>query len=122
MTDHRVDIVWDAIALHTSPHLHESPVVRRRRAPEIGIAYSGIGVDVSGGPDKLPPGYSDRVHAAYPRLGGTRALTDAIVEQARANPRKAPPMTLPGEILHQRYPSLPYRTWDPVLDAAGWDD
>lgn len=90
VTDHRVDIVWDAIALHTSPSLHESPVFQRRRAPEIGVAQSGIGVDIVGGPDQLPPGYSDRVHAAYPRHGGARAVTDAIVEQARANPRKAP--------------------------------
>ncbi|MGH3788045.1 MAG: hypothetical protein ACRDRG_16200 [Pseudonocardiaceae bacterium] len=22
----------------------------------------------------------------------------------------------------QRYPSLPYRTWDTILDAAGWED
>lgn len=122
VTDRRVDTVWDAIALHTSPQFHESPVFRRRRAPEIGIAQDGIGIDVVGGPDPLPPGYPDRVHAAYPRHGGTRALTDAIVEQARANPRKAPPMTLPGEILHQRDPSLPYLTWDATVDASGWGD
>lgn len=122
VTDRRVDTVWEAIALHTSPHIHESPVFRRRRAPEIGIAQTGIGVDVFGGPDQLPPGYPGRVHAAYPRHGGARALTDAIVEQARANPRKAPPMTLPGEILHQRYPSLPYPTWDTILHTGRWGD
>jgi hypothetical protein len=122
MTDGRVDTVWDAIALHTSPSYLTSPVYQRRRAPEIGIALDGIGIDVLGGPDALPPGYADRVLAAYPRLGGSRTLTDAIVRHAMSDPRKAPPMTLPGEVLHQRHPSLPYQTWDMLLDSAGWND
>jgi hypothetical protein len=124
VTDRRVDTVWEAIALHTSPHLHESSVFQRRRPTEIGIAQTGIGIDV-GGPDdpgQLPPGFADRVHARYPRLGGSRALTEAILQQALANPRKAPPTTLPGEILHQRHPSLPYLTWDMILDANSWAD
>jgi hypothetical protein len=121
VTDSRVDTVWDGIALHTSPTYQASPVYQRRR-PEIAIATDGIGIDVLGGPEALPPGYADRVHAAYPRLGGARILTDAIVAHAKSDPRKAPPMTLPGEILHQRHPSLPYQTWDMLLDSSGWDD
>ncbi|UJW30095.1 HD domain-containing protein [Saccharothrix sp. AJ9571] len=122
VTDGRVDVVWDAIAQHTSPSYLSSPVFQRRRAPEIGIATGGIGIDVLGGPGDLPPGYADRVHAAYPRLGGTRPLTDAVVAHAMSSPRKAPSMTFPGEVLHQRYPSLPYQTWDMSVDAAGWGD
>jgi hypothetical protein len=124
VTDRRVDTVWDAIALHTTQHLHESPVFRRRRPNEIGIAQTGIGIDLTGpdDPDQLPPGFAERVHARHPRLGGCRALTDAIVAQALANPLKAPPMTLPGEILHQRHPALPYLTWDMILDANNWAD
>jgi hypothetical protein len=124
VTDRRVDTVWDAIALHTTQHLHESPVFRRRRPNEIGIAQTGIGIDLTGpdDPDQLPPGFAERVHARYPRLGGSRALTDAMLAQSIANPLKAPPMTLPGEILHQRHPSLPYLTWDMILDANSWAD
>lgn len=124
VTDRRVDTVWEAIALHTSPQLHESPVFRRRRPAEIGIAQTGIGIDIGGPdhPDQLPPRFAERVHARYPRHGGSRALTDAIVAQALANPLKAPPTTLPGEILHQRDPSLPYLTWDMILDANTWGD
>ncbi|MEV0385582.1 hypothetical protein [Nonomuraea sp. NPDC050643] len=122
ITDRRVDTVWDGIALHTSYGLHRSPVFTRRRPPEITIAQDGIGIDLTGGPDALPAGYADRVHAAYPRHGGARALTGAIVAQGLADPRKAPPMTLPGEVLHQRHPELPYVTWESILDAGGWDD
>ncbi|WP_409186762.1 HD domain-containing protein [Amycolatopsis sp. VS8301801F10] len=124
ITDHRVDTVWDAIALHTTQHVHESPVFQRRRPAEIGVAQAGIGIDLTGPdePGQLPPGFADRVHARYPRLGGCRALTDVMVSQSLANPRKAPSMTLPGEILHQRRPEVPYPTWDMVLDANAWGD
>ncbi|MFI6029837.1 HD domain-containing protein [Amycolatopsis magusensis] len=124
VTDNRVDTVWDAIALHTTQHLHGSPVFQRRRPAEIGIAQTGIGIDLTGpdDPGQLPPGYADRVHARHPRLGGCRALTDAMVAQTSANPLKAPPMTLPGEIHHQRHPSSPYLTWDMILDANSWGD
>ncbi|MGW7535882.1 HD domain-containing protein [Amycolatopsis sp. NPDC054798] len=124
ITDRRVDTVWDAIALHTTPQLHESPVFRRRRPAEIVVAQTGIGIDLTGPdePGQLPPGFADRVHARYPRLGGCRALTDVMVSQSLANPRKAPPMTLPGEIFHQRHPAAPYPTWDMVLDANTWGD
>ncbi|MGC5013763.1 HD domain-containing protein [Streptosporangium sp. DT93] len=121
ITDRRVDTVWDGIALHTSRGFRQSPVFVRRRPPEIAIAQDGIGIDLTG-PDALPAGYADRVHAVYPRHGGARALTDAIVAQGLADPRKAPPMTLPGEILHQRHPELPYVTWDDMLDAVAWGD
>ena len=123
VTDRRVDTVWEAIALHTTPHLHESPVFQRRRPAEIGIAQTGIGIDVGGPePDQLPPGFAERVHARHPRLGGSRALTEVILDQTLANPLKAPPMTLPGEIRHQRHPALPYLTWDMILDANTWGD
>jgi hypothetical protein len=122
ITDGRVDTVWDGIALHTSYGLHQSQVFARRRPPEIAIAQDGIGIDLTGGPDQLPAGYADRVHAVYPRHGGARALTDAVIKQGLADPRKAPPMTLPGEILHQRHPEAPYTTWEGFLDASGWDD
>ncbi|MFD3925640.1 HD domain-containing protein [Streptomyces sp. NPDC058614] len=123
VTDHRVDTVWDAIALHTS-QLRRSPVFLRRRPVEIAIALNGVGIDAGapGGPDQLPPGFADRVHARYPRLGGIRALSQTIEEQALANPLKAPPRTLAGELVHQRHPSLPYVTWDMTLEANSWGD
>ncbi|MFE5475032.1 HD domain-containing protein [Nocardia sp. NPDC056541] len=119
--DERVDIIWDAIAAHTTG-LSDSPVYRRRRPAAIWIAVTGIGLDVGGGPDDLPPGFADLVHASYPRLGGTRALTDIIERQAVADPRKAPPGSLPGEILRLRHPELVPYTWDTVLDTSGWQD
>ncbi|MEV4466152.1 HD domain-containing protein [Micromonospora echinofusca] len=122
VTDRRVDTVWDAIAMHTTRSFRDSPVFQRRRPPEIGIAQTGIGIDLMGTNSPVPPAYAERVHRRHPRLGGARAVTDAIEAQALANPRKAPAATLPGEILHQRHPELPYLTWDMLLDANAWGD
>ena len=119
--DHTVDTVWLAVALHTTQHVHASPVFRRRAAPEIAIAQAGIGIDLDG-PDGLPDGYAARVTAAYPRAGGGRALFAAIEQQALANPLKGPPTSFAGELVHQRHPSLPYLTLDRVLEANRWGD
>ncbi|MBL1077293.1 hypothetical protein JK358_23100 [Nocardia sp. 2] len=121
VADERVDIVWDAIAAHTSG-FSDSPVYRRRRPAAIWIAVSGIGFDVAGGPDDFPAGFADLVHDAYPRLGGTRALTAVIERQATAHPHKAPPGSLAGEILRLRHPELLPFSWDIVVDGSGWKD
>ncbi|WP_280266781.1 HD domain-containing protein [Nocardia wallacei] len=118
--DARVDVIWDAIAAHTTG-LSSSPVYRRRRPAEIWIAVDGIGIDVGAGPGALPPGYADLVHAAYPRLGGSRALTDAIESQAIAKPQKAVPGSLAGEIVRRQHPHL-VPTWDQLLSTSGWND
>ncbi|MBF6338120.1 HD domain-containing protein [Nocardia abscessus] len=121
VTDTRVDTIWDAIAAHTSGFT-DSPVWRRRRPPETWIAVDGIGIDVGGAPADLPPGFADLVHAAYPRLGGSRALGAAIEAQALADPRKAPPASLAGVIIQQRHPELPTLTWDAIVAMSGWGD
>ncbi|MFI5718859.1 hypothetical protein [Nocardia sp. NPDC051750] len=69
----------------------------------------------------LPPGYADRVHAAYPRLGCIRALTRIVEEQAVANPAKAQPGSLPGEIVRLNHPEL-VPTWQDIIAASGWND
>ncbi|MER7453460.1 HD domain-containing protein [Nocardia beijingensis] len=121
VTDARVDLIWDAIAAHTSGFIH-SPVYQRRRPPEIQAAVTGIGIDLGGGPSDLPPGYADRVHAAYPRLGGSAALFRTIEQQGLANPRKAGPATFAGEVVRQRHPDVPYETVEDIIAASGWAD
>ncbi|MFE6861538.1 HD domain-containing protein [Nocardia sp. NPDC057668] len=121
ITDERVDIIWDAIAAHTTG-ISDSPVYQRRRPAEIWISVAGIGLDIGGEPDDLPPGFADAVHATYPRLGGVRALTAAIERQVLADPHKAPPGTLSGEILRLTRPDLVPFTWNTVLETNSWGD
>ncbi|NKY32318.1 HD domain-containing protein [Nocardia speluncae] len=120
VTDERVDIIWDAIAAHTTG-LSGSPVYRRRRPAAIWVAVDGIAIDIGGSADMVPAGYADRVHADYPRLGGIRALTRLVEKQAVANPAKAQPGSLPGEIVRLAHPEL-VPNWQDIIAAGGWGD
>lgn len=93
--DRRIVPIWQSIALHTSVGIAE------RFGSLQAVSYHGISLDVHGaGKDLLPEGFADRVHAAWPRHDLGSAIADAIARGTRADPRKAPPFSLPGH-LHQ---------------------
>ncbi|MFI6579189.1 HD domain-containing protein [Nocardiopsis sp. NPDC050513] len=119
LADDRVEVVWDAIALHLVPH------VARRKRPEIALVNSGAGLDLGPlGPDgpALPEEFVARVHASFPRLHGAAVLFDTIVDQALAKPHKAPPFSLPGELVRQRTGER-WPTWRELMTAEPtWRD
>ena len=92
----RAEIVWEAIALHTSAGIAE------HRANEVALTRAGIGMDFGSDAELVPDELAGRVHDRYPRLHMARCLTDAIVAQAQGHPRKAPPYSLPGELVRER--------------------
>jgi putative intracellular protease/amidase len=92
----RAQIVWDAIALHTSAGIAE------HRGTEVALTRAGIGMDFGSDADLVPGELAAQAHDRYPRLDMARCLTDAIVGQARGRPQKAPPYTLPGELVRER--------------------
>ncbi|HEX2314844.1 MAG TPA: HD domain-containing protein [Thermomonospora sp.] len=115
VTRERAQVVWDAIAFHTSPHL------AARMGPEVSLAQQGTALDIAGtGAELLPPGFADEVHARFPRLDAEDGLADAIVSQVLANPAKGAPMTLPGELVRQRVPSVHVPTWADMVAASPW--
>ena len=60
--EERVQIAWEAIALHTTPGV--TPYMR----PEIALLYSGVGLDVLGkGFDQFPSELRNEIVARYPR-------------------------------------------------------
>jgi hypothetical protein len=92
MAADRVDQVWEAIALHTSPHIAE------RRGPVTALTRLGVRADfgaATGG------GAADRAvfEERYPRLEIERVLADAVVAQALRDPGKAPASSWPGGLL-----------------------
>jgi hypothetical protein len=111
----KVEIVWDAIALHLSFEI----AVRKR--PEIALVTAGAGYDLGPSGPELPAGYADRVHAALPRLHAAAVLYDAIVDQALAKPHKAPPFTVPGELVRQTTRQV-WPTWRELMEESGWND
>ncbi len=66
-------VVWDAIALHTTP---ETPWHKR---PEIALVTGGVEADVLGdGLDEIAPGDRDAVLAAHPRIDFKRGIVQAF--------------------------------------------
>ena len=90
-----VDRVWEAIALHTSPGIAE------RRGLLCYLTRAGVGVDFGLNPE-IAAAWAEPIHAAYPRLGMARALTDAIVAHAARSAAAAPRYTLAGELVRER--------------------
>ncbi|WP_207954183.1 HD domain-containing protein [Saccharopolyspora elongata] len=113
----KVEVVWDAVALH----LHYDIAIRKR--PEIALVTSGVGFDL--GPDgthPLPAGYADRIHAVLPRLHAAPVLYETIVGQALEKPHKAPPFSMPGELLRQETQTI-WPTWKQLMSQTpGWND
>src|SRR5262249_38550981 len=69
----QIGIVWDAIALHTTP---EIPWHKR---PEIALVTGGVEADVLGdGLNEISPGDRDAVLAAYPRIDLKRGIVPAF--------------------------------------------
>jgi HD domain len=78
------DIVWDAIALHSSAGIAD------RREPEVALVHFGAHVDVMGlRMDEISPDLIADTLALYPRLGFTRAFQEALAEVARKKPHTA---------------------------------
>jgi HD domain len=70
-----VGVVWDAIALHTTPE------IPWHKCPEIALVTGGVEADVLGdGLEEIPIGDRDAVIAAYPRIGFKRGIVQAFAD------------------------------------------
>jgi len=92
-----IDLVWEAIALHTSPGIAE------RRGPLTRLIRLGVRSDF--GHPGIDPELRRTVELEYPRLGIEKVLADAVVAQALPRPvaersEKAPPSSWPGGLLN----------------------
>lgn len=112
----KAEVVWDAIALHTSQG------IAGRKRHEIALAQAGIGADIFGfQADLLPEGHGLSAHADYPRLDLGRELGDIIVAQAAAKPHKAPPFSFPAGVLKERSPQAAIPGYAELLTFCPWE-
>jgi hypothetical protein len=80
-SDREIELVWDAIALHTNP------TIAVRKAPEIALIALGAGLDVAGnGYDQIQPADMATILAAYPRLDFKQAAVEGMIEQCERKP------------------------------------
>ena len=77
----RADLVWQAIALHTSPGM------AARMAAEIALIHLGAGLELFGlGLDQAPHQVVEQVFSQYPRLNFKAEFRNLLVEHCRRNP------------------------------------
>jgi hypothetical protein len=79
-----IEVVWDAVALHTSIGIVE------RKRPEISLVSAGAGADVVGfGVAQLPREAVAQVIAAFPRPGFKKAYQKVMAEIVARKPETA---------------------------------
>ncbi|HEY2497805.1 MAG TPA: HD domain-containing protein [Candidatus Angelobacter sp.] len=77
----QMQIVWDAIALHTTRS------IALHKEPEVAIAHSGITLDVLGaGLDRIPKDKQRAVMTEFPRLALKDQLRSSLCNVARRKP------------------------------------
>ena len=77
----RADLIWQAIALHTSPG------IPTRLAGEIALVHLGAGLDFLGlGLDQVPPKLVEEMVEKYPRMNFKAEFRNLLVENCRQNP------------------------------------
>jgi len=84
MSERQVEIVWDAIALHTTAEIPS------RKCAEIALCQSGIAVDLGIAPPEIVSDATvDEVLAAYPWLDTHEKLLTTLVGLYQKNPKAA---------------------------------
>ncbi|GAB7045570.1 HD domain-containing protein [Catenuloplanes indicus] len=107
-----VDVVWDAIALHTSAG------IALRKRPEIAIVALGSGLDFAGiGLEHLPDGALGEILSAYPRLGFKKDALDTMIALCAGKPAGVM-MHYFAEVGRRHIAGFALPTVDDVLMAA----
>lgn len=90
-----VDVVWEAIALHSTP------AIPSRMGPEIAATYHGVLTDVVGvGLDELDRGLVDEITAVHPRGDFKNGFLHALLEGTRDRPDTTYGTISAGVLLH----------------------
>jgi hypothetical protein len=77
-------IVWDAIALHTTPG------IPKHKEPEVALVTAGVDLDVLGiGYDDITPEARDAVLAAFPRVDFKEGIIQAFADGMADRPETA---------------------------------
>jgi hypothetical protein len=115
----RADVVWQAIALHTSPG------IPMRLAGEIALVHLGAGLDFLGiGLDQVPPHVLEEIFENYPRMSFKAAFKTLLIEHCRHNPA-AQLLTWTDDVARSAGCTLhggPIPTATQIMSAAPFDE
>ena len=112
VSSERREIVWDAIALHTSVG------IASRKRPEIALVHIGAGIDVLGLElDKLPPTLVAETIEALPRHDFNKAFLAVLVDTIAQAPQSAA-MTWMCEVANEHVPGCQCPSFASQLKAS----
>ena len=111
-----IEVVWDAVALHTSRGIVE------RKRPEIALVSTGAGADVVGfGVAQLPGEAVAQVIAAFPRPGFKMAYQKVLAEIVARKPETAMGNFL-AAVGERHVPGYKAPNFCDLMDAAPFTD
>ncbi|MEU6678799.1 HD domain-containing protein [Streptomyces sp. NPDC046925] len=116
MPAERVEVVWDAIALHTSVG------IATRKRPEIAMICVGSGLDFAGNDlQQIPSDILEEILTAFPRKGFKQDAIDNILSLCRTKPTSV--LMHPfAEVGRRHIPDFPVPTVEDLLLAAPFED
>ena len=109
-----VDLVWEAIALHSTPGIPE------RRGPIAYLTRLGVAIDFGIGSDFISDERGRAIHDRYPRLNMATALIDEIVKHAARGRTNAFPPSVAADCIRERKDGL--TTLERVTRAGRWGE
>ena len=111
-----IRIVWDAIALHTTPGIPE------HKEPEVALVTAGVELDVLGfGYDDISPGDRDAVLEAYPRVDFKESIIQAFADGLAHRPETAFG-NVKADVLAEKLPGYERPNFCALIRAAKFAD
>lgn len=116
MPQEKAQIVWDAIALHTSIG------IASRKQPEIALVHLGAGMDAFGlRAEDIPRETVEKAIEAYPRLGWNKACLELVISQVKRKPQAAA-FTWMAEVGRTHVHGFACPSFDDVIRNSPFDE
>ncbi len=114
--DNSVELVWDAIALHTSPE------IPWHKKPEVALVTAGVELDVLGlGFDEVPDEVKAQVLAAHPRRNFKTEIVQAFADGFRHKPESTFG-TVNADVLEKLVPGFERQNFCQIIAASRFKD
>ena len=112
VTGDALRIVWDAVALHTTPGIPQ------HKEPEVALVTAGVELDVLGfGYDDIPAEDREAVLVAYPRVGFKESIIQAFADGMAHRPETVFG-TMNADVLAEKLPGYVRPNFCAIIRAS----
>lgn len=116
LSEEKAEIVWDAIALHTSIGIVS------RKQPEIALVGTAAGMDVFGlRLQDITPESLEKILDSYPRLGFNQSVTELFIENIKLKPQVTA-FTWLAEVGRKHIHGFACPSFDDLLQNSPFDE